>query len=365
MPKILSNIDLNNDSRASNALDSASSKDYVTQDQLPTTNTDVITYKKEYTCEENGTGNGRLSWGNGATDANTGAVMTEAGNISEISISTSASAINQNIDIEINNVVVASVSHSGLTGSYPLDIDVVKNDFLNVNRTSSTGGGVITATISVDSEVDVTLFRGEKGEKGDTGDDGVSGNSSISGGAAPPVNPAPLQSAYIQTNGDIYLSENTNIWTFLTNVAGQPAIISKFTNNLVTNIQPASASIFSGINTTPLFDQIGANINVTNDTITFLQSGTYEIYANIYGTSTVLRPNAGFNFVYNGTPTGRISASSYIRSASGHNEASSNLKETFVVAVNDTIQIEILQLAAAGTVQAPAGTAIIEIKKVS
>ena len=363
MPKVLSNIDLNNGSRAVNALDSVDAQDYVTQTELPVTNTDVIIYNKEYTSEDNGSTTGRLSWGNGSSDVNSGALVTENGTITEISISTGAVAVSQNINIEVNGVVVGSVTHNGNTGSYPVSINVLKNDFMNLNRTSATGGGVIVGTITVSTEVNVELFRGPTGLQGPSGNDGLDGNSTITGGSLPPVNPAPMQAAYFQTNGDVYISEATNTWNFLFNIIPQPSLTTKFTNLAVANVN--TNSTFSGIDTTPLFDEIGGNISTTSSTITFLSPGVYEIYFNLYQESSAQRSNVGINFVYNGVPTGRISASSYIRNTSGHNESSTNLRETFQIAVNDTIEIQTLSLAGAGTVNAPVGTSVLEVRKIS
>lgn len=364
MPEILSNISLNNESKVENALDSTNGKDYVTQDQLPTGLTTSISYDEVYTCEDNSTGNGRLSWGNGSTDANTGAVIMKSGGIiTKVGISTGSTASNQNINIEINNVVVASITHSGTSVVYPQNIVVSEGDFINLNRTSNSGGGIITGSISVTYDIDVTSLQGPQGPQGPTGDDGLDGNSIITGGSVPPSNPAPLQAAYFQTNGDVYISENTNTWNFLYNIMPFSILTSKFTNIAVTNIN--TNALFNGINTTPVFDQVGSNISVTSNRITFLASGTYEVYFNLYQTGNSTRTNVGIEFSLNGTGTGRISASAYIRNGSGHNESSTNLKETFEIATNDFIEINTLALGGGGTVSAPVGASLLEVRKLS
>lgn len=361
--KILSNLDLNNDSQAKNAINSVDAQDYVTRSELPVTNTDVILAYDMYTSEDNSSGTGRLSWGNGSTDVGSGAVVLRSGTIRNVGISTGAAASNQNINLEVNGTVVGSITHNGSVTIQDLSIAVNQGDIMNLNRTSSAGGGVIVGTIEVEYETNVELFRGPQGDTGDTGPAGLDGNSVITGGATPPVDPAPLQAAYFQTNGDVYLSENTNSWSFLFNIMPAAVLTAKYTNVAVTNVN--TAGTFSGINTTPLFDQVGSSISVTSDTITILQNGTYELYFNLYQTGSTTRSNVGIEFVVNGTPTGRISASSYIRNSGGHNESSTNLRETFQLGVNDTLQINTIDLAGGGTVSAPVGASVLEIRKLA
>jgi len=78
--------------------------------------------------------------------------------------------------------------------------------------------------------------------------------------------------------------------------------------------------------------------------------GYYDCYVNLYMTSTVQRPNIGLRFYINATVQDPISASNYIRSQSGHNEASTNLRMILYMTTGQAFRIGTEQLAAAGTV---------------
>lgn len=84
--------------------------------------------------------------------------------------------------------------------------------------------------------------------------------------------------------------------------------------------------------------------------ITFNEAGTYEVYASIsYDANGNARTNPGVKFAINGTRRDGIGMSGYVRSASGHNEASTPLKEVISVGAGDTLTVQTTQMGNNGT----------------
>lgn len=84
--------------------------------------------------------------------------------------------------------------------------------------------------------------------------------------------------------------------------------------------------------------------------ITVPSDGYYDCYVNLYMTGSAARSNIGLRFYINTTVQAPISASDYIRAASGHNEASTNLRMILYMTAGQQFRMGTQQLAAAGTV---------------
>jgi len=92
------------------------------------------------------------------------------------------------------------------------------------------------------------------------------------------------------------------------------------------------------------------SFTVATTGITVPSAGYYDCYVNLYMTTTVQRSNIGLRFYINTTAQAPISASDYIRSASDHNEASTNLRMILYMTAGQQFRIGTEQLALAGTV---------------
>lgn len=116
-------------------------------------------------------------------------------------------------------------------------------------------------------------------------------------------------------------------------------------------------SNFSGNSTLALRNSFNAtadyntgSFTVATTGITVPSDGYYDCYVNLYMTSSVGRANIGLRFYIDTTVQDPISASDYIRSGSGHNEASTNLRMTLYMTAGQAFRMGTQQLAAAGTV---------------
>jgi len=109
-------------------------------------------------------------------------------------------------------------------------------------------------------------------------------------------------------------------------------------------------------NTTPDINVGGFTVAASG--VTVPEAGVYVVMANMMYNSTVQRPNTGFRFAINGTGQSEQALSAYIRSAAGHNEASSSLTTMFNLSANDVIGLQFARLASAGTVNLETGSHI-------
>ena len=92
------------------------------------------------------------------------------------------------------------------------------------------------------------------------------------------------------------------------------------------------------------------SFTVATTGVTVPSDGYYDCYVNLYMTTSVQRSNIGLRFYINTTVQDPISASNYIRSASGHNEASTNLRMILYMTAGQAFRIGTQELAALGTV---------------
>ena len=136
----------------------------------------------------------------------------------------------------------------------------------------------------------------------------------------------------------------------------------KLVNDLINNV-----NVNGNINGFNISAPINTNTSLftpSTDGITILEDGIYEFSINMYMNSNDVRTCPGYRFTIDGTPIGSISASSYIRDASGHNESSSNLEELFEITAGQKIGVQTLLLANVGTVTLPASESSFIIKRI-
>jgi hypothetical protein len=122
---------------------------------------------------------------------------------------------------------------------------------------------------------------------------------------------------------------------------GAAGVFSNFSGN-------AGLALRNNFNGTPTYNVGG--FSVSSSGVTVPSDGYYDCYVNLYMTSSVIRSNIGLRFYINTTVQAPISASDYIRSGSGHNEASTNLRMILYMTAGQQFRIGTQQLSAAGTV---------------
>lgn len=119
------------------------------------------------------------------------------------------------------------------------------------------------------------------------------------------------------------------------------------TNNSIVN-DSASFTVRNVFNTNPDINNSGFTVN--SSTITVPSGGLYECMVNCYFTSSVARSNVGVSFEIDGVTQDEVSASNYIRSGSGHNEASTHLCSLFTLSSGSTVKLAFAYLGSTGTV---------------
>ena len=135
----------------------------------------------------------------------------------------------------------------------------------------------------------------------------------------------------------------------------------KLTNTLVANVNTLTSTAYNGLNTTPDLDTFGTDLTISTSSITFNITGNFLCTFNFYLTSAVVRPNVLFRFAINGVEQIGRSAHNYIRGSAGHQEASSCLTELLYIRSGDVLTITHLRVAAAGIVESPASTGLVQV----
>ncbi len=327
----------------------------------------TIRYRVAYVAERNSTTGGKLALGNGSLSTGMGAVPVEDGELVAVGVSTTASAAGGIWDIEVNDVSVVSVVHSGRTTVENISpgIAVSAGDFINASQVANGAGGNHTVTFYIEHTVDI---NGLKGDTGDIGPPGADGIAQVRTGDGVPSNALGNDGdLYVDNLSGDYYTKAGGVWFLNGNLrgpsGGTPDYI-KLTNTVVTNMNSsATGVIFAGFNTTPLLNTNPGTFTVTSDTITVNDTGIYEAYFNFKFDTLTQRTNVAVEFVINGVATGRVSNSDYIRSTSGHNSASTALLEPFSLTAGDTIQIQGSQNAFPGVVSMPVGESMVWVKK--
>ncbi len=167
------------------------------------------------------------------------------------------------------------------------------------------------------------------------------------------VIPSYTSNNYIQAQGygtgdvsNTYLTGTFSSNTYLQSqlggsFAGAAGDFSNFSGN-------AGLALRNSFNATA--DYNTGSFTVATTGITVPSDGYYDCYVNLYMTTSVARSNIGLRFYIDTTVQDPISASDYIRVASGHNEASTNLRMILYMTAGQAFRMGTQQLAAAGTV---------------
>lgn len=335
-----------------------------------TQTTGEIKYRVPFVGERNSTATGKLAFGNGSSTTTSGAISWGDGELVAIGVSTESSATNGQWTVSIDAVNIGEiVTHNGTVTHQELvtPVAVSNTSYLNAICIANGGGGVHTVTFWVEYTIDLTTFQGPQGIQGPAGADGSDGASSISTGASPPVNPAPTQALFIQSNGDVYTSGGGTTWNFDFTLPSGIKQITTFTNVVVGNIN--STQNFPGFDpaspgTGTLLNDLTSEITINASSITINTAGRYRLYARVYMSSTAQRPSPSFQWRINTINTGRIANTSYIRSSAGHNNASTAVEEILDLAASDTVELRAIQDGNTGTVSVPAGNSLFIVEKI-
>ncbi|TGV01192.1 hypothetical protein [Flavivirga rizhaonensis] len=179
-------------------------------------------------------------------------------------------------------------------------------------------------------------------------------------------------------NGLLVFNTDLNEFQFNFGTSASPnwskishSISLKYSNtDTTTNINTAA---YTNI---PIFGSVDwndhlASCNVTGNTVTLNTSGRYRIVVNIsYIVPTIsgnsdVRVAVEAQIAINGTPTGTIAATGYVRHNSGHTEASLHISEVLNITNGDIISVQTIQSGnSAPAVLRSAGTSNIFIEKI-
>ena len=110
-------------------------------------------------------------------------------------------------------------------------------------------------------------------------------------------------------------------------------------------------------------DKSDADYTLATDSITCNFNGVVNVQAHISQTGTVQRSNIRVTITKNNVVVSGKGLSGYIRSASGHNEASSHITATFDVVDGDIIRVTGQQEGAGGTVRQIAGNSQVTVER--
>ena len=122
---------------------------------------------------------------------------------------------------------------------------------------------------------------------------------------------------------------------------GAAGIFSDFSGN-------SALALRNNFSTSTDYNVGGFTVATTG--ITVPSDGYYDCFVNLYMTSSSFRTNIGLRFYIDSTVQDPISASNYIRAASGHNEASTNLRMILYMTAGQQFRIGTEQLSNSGTV---------------
>ena len=139
----------------------------------------------------------------------------------------------------------------------------------------------------------------------------------------------------------------------LTGISGGGATLEACKAFLSTDATVNGSTTFTDKNIFPTTGNLEINVGSftsATDGIDVPSTGVYIVMGNMVYTASVVRANPEFRFTINGTGASESALSSYIRSASGHNEASSSLTTLYSLTAGQRIGLEFRARAATGTV---------------
>ncbi len=108
----------------------------------------------------------------------------------------------------------------------------------------------------------------------------------------------------------------------------EPDII-QVTNTLAADVNISPQSEFDNFNTTPIVntDTVGNSFTSITSNGVVCVPGTYLVDVALYHTATSARINPTVEVTVDGVGTGLIGADGYVRSGSGHDEASTSVSD--------------------------------------
>jgi cytoskeletal protein CcmA (bactofilin family) len=307
--------------------------------------------------------------------------------------------------------VVGSNFSAPLSGS-PVTINAGDSILLRCIQASNqnTGGCVAAATIVNGGAVGATGPQAATGATGPIGEEGPTGATGIQGPAGTRVRDrvADLTALFALSNGQDPFGTNSEIgdgaivtndgsgtadviyawtgtqtgtatdWTEVgalqgpqgatgaTGITGATGVVSNvYAKTQLTNVSTINTGTFANrdcIDTTPEFNVGG--FTFTSAGITVPQDGLYQVTVSAYYTTTVQRASVGLRFAINNVQQGEIAAMGYVRSASGHNEASIILTTIYQMTSGQSIAPFFGQLAASGTCNLIGANSIFTIQRV-
>lgn len=190
------------------------------------------------------------------------------------------------------------------------------------------------------------------------------------GAGLPAVGLGSNNDEYLNTaNGDLYTKES-GVWSFIINLKGPTGTASskgfiQMTNTASGNINNASITQFTWFDTTTASVLQNGSSVFTKDTfgVTVNSTGLYKVTVFQYQITLVERSNAAVRVSVNGTVQTGYGANAYMRSASGHNEATASFVKIVAASAGDEIGIANERLAQTGTVTCPGGSLIFLVEE--
>jgi len=129
-------------------------------------------------------------------------------------------------------------------------------------------------------------------------------------------------------------------------IFGNPVAFKTFMTDDSNVNDTTTSTVRSVFDTSPVINSGG--FTVSQSDIIVPETGIYNISFNCYFTTGNDRTNVAVHVDINGNQQGERSASDYIRSSGGHNEASTHLTALYSLSANDEISLRFFRIADAG-----------------
>lgn len=324
-----------------------------------------------YTCERNWTSTWPYAWWNWATSTLWWYVPIDWV-IVEVSLSDDLSNPAWWVhSLNVNETNVFQFTQAWRITTVTPNVSVVKWDFIAFDTVTSGSWDNRVATIVLEYDIPITWL---KWDQWDPGNDWLNWWTTISWLSLPAANSLPIWTIFRINNWtktwvdqDEYITDWSS-WIFLGNVLWLAWVWTQIDflkcffldSNSVNSTSELAINTFQ---TTPEFVSNPALFTLSSGWVTVNQSWVYEVYFNLYFTSTSQRPNVWCKVSINWISQPWYSASWYIRAASGHNESTTWLINTLQLNSWDIIWINTQQLALAWVVNMVWSESIFYIKK--